>query len=175
MDRSQSASITVSRRDPVRDDSDAAYTVVWVGGEHDIATKVSLVAAIAGAAQRDGGDLLVDLSGVTFMDASTIGALVGSRNRLRPRSRSLELRAPSAPALRLLELCGLANFVRRAPAEAVHPTGAAAALSTWVDVPSTVDETVHAEDSEPPAPVPAADARASSPGAAAVEADRGGP
>lgn len=134
MARSESSSITVSRRVSIPDNK---VTVIWVRGEHDIATKVSLVVAIARAAQRGDADLLVDLSGVTFMDASIVGALVHSRNRLRSRSQSLEVRAPSPPARRVLELCGLAHLVHSPALPAAHPAGLAAALSTWVNVPST--------------------------------------
>jgi anti-sigma B factor antagonist len=155
MTRSESASITVARRGSMPDDSDAGYTVIWVRGEHDLASKVALVIAIARAARRDEADLLVDLSEVTFMDASTIGALVGSRNRLLPRSQSLQLRAPSPPALRVLVLCGLSDLVHPAAVGTLHPTGSAAALGTWVDVPSiqpsrdVADATVPSEQRQP--------------------------
>lgn len=128
--------ISVSRRGSRPEDSDAGCTIVWLRGEHDIATEIFLMVSIARAAQVDDGDVVVDLSEVTFMDASTIGALVGSRNRLGTRSRSLLLRAPSPIALRVLGLCGLAHLVHPAAVGAVHPTGAAAARRTWVDVPA---------------------------------------
>ena len=127
-----SPSVSVSRRGSA--DGDPERTVLWVGGDQDIATKVSLVATIARAAQLDDVPLLIDLSAVTFMDASIVGAIIGSRNQLRSRARSLELRAPSPAALRVLELCGLANLVHRDP---IHSTAVGAALATWVDVPST--------------------------------------
>jgi anti-anti-sigma factor len=132
MVRSEFLPISISR--PGQRDGDRDCTVVWIRGDQDIATKVPLVVAIARAAQRDDADVLVDLNEVTFMDASTIGAIVGSRNRLRARGQTLELRAPSVPALRLLELCGLAGLVHVTDTDAVHPAGAGAALGTWVDV-----------------------------------------
>src|SRR5688500_18448452 len=85
MARSESPSTSVTRRGTAEGDPD--HTVVWVRGNHDISTKVSLAVTIARAAQLDDGDLLVDLSGVTFMDASTVGAIVGSANRLRSRGQ----------------------------------------------------------------------------------------
>lgn len=121
--------ISVSRRGSARGDAD--YTVVWVRGEHDIATKASLVVALDRAARLDDAPLLVDLSAVTFMDASTIGALVASRTCLQSGGQTLEVRAPSPRALRVLEQCGLAHLVHREPR---HSTGVAAALGTWVDV-----------------------------------------
>ena len=176
MARSECSQITVSRRGSKTEDKDARYTVIWVRGEHDIATKVSLVVAIARAAHRDPADLLVDLSGVTFMDASTVGAIVGSRSRLRSRSQSLEVRAPSPKALRVLELCGLTHLVHAAGLDAVHPSGAAAALGTWVDVPSNqmdqeadrgADRTAASEALDP------AEARSTGVGET-IEVDRGG-
>lgn len=131
----ESPTVTVTRRGSTPDDRNAGFTIVWLHGEHDIATRATVVATIARAAQRDDADLLVDLSEVTFMDASTIGALVGSRNRLRARSQSLLLRSPSPRARRILDLCGLAHLIQ-VRTEAEHPTGAAAALGTWVDVPA---------------------------------------
>jgi len=129
MTRSESPSIRVSRRGSARGDADC--TVVWVRGDHDIATKAVLAAAVARAAQLDDVPLLVDLSAVTFMDASTVGLLVASRNRLRARGQSLEVRAPSALARRVLELCGLGHLVHGDP---TRSAGVADALGTWVDV-----------------------------------------
>lgn len=134
MTRTESPPISVSRRGATG--GDAEHTVVWVRGDHDIATRVALVVALARAGQLEHADLLVDLSGVTFMDASTIGAIVGSRNRLLSRSQSVALRAPSPSARRVLELCDLAHLVHPAAVDVIHPLGVAAALGTWVDVPS---------------------------------------
>ena len=125
---------TVSVARPGSPRGDPRSTVVWVRGEHDIATRTALVVGIARAARRDDRPLLVDLSGVTFMDASTIGAIVGSLNRERQRGQTLELRTPSPRARRVLELCGLTHLVQGEDAAARGP---AAALATWVDVPPT--------------------------------------
>lgn len=178
MTRSESARIVVSRRGATPHDRDPEFTVVWVRGEHDLATKVSLVVAIARAAQRDDADLLIDLSEVSFMDASTIGALVGSRTRLCGRSQSLQLRAPSPPARRVLELCGLAHLIHSDAAGMAHPTGAAAALSTWVDVTRATSSPAIVESSpteeREPALTPSARPRPAD-ASAITEADRGGP
>ena len=116
MARSSSPSISVSRPRSRRSETDC--TVVWVRGEHDIATQDSLAVAIACAAELDDLPLVVDLGGVTFIDASIIGVLVGSRDRLRSRLQTLQVRAPSPPALRLLEVCGLGHLVQRGPSTA---------------------------------------------------------
>jgi len=177
MARFTSPSVSVSRRGSER--GDRLRTVLWVRGEHDIATKVTLTVAIARAAQRGDVPLLIDLSAVTFMDASTVGAIIGSRNRLRRRGQSLELRAPSPLALRVLHLCGLTDLIQR-----VQPTDPAAALATWVDVPplEPVGRTTH-EDSRimagagtrPPGRVLAAADGDGEEAAATVDVARGGP
>lgn len=180
MVRSESDSISVSRRGSILGDGDAGHTVIWVRGEHDIATKASLIVAITRAARLDDVDVLVDLSEVTFMDVSTIAALVGCRNRLRSRSQGLAVRAPSLSARRVLELCDLTDLVQPATVGATHPSGAAAALSTWVDVPSrragpeTAGEPAPSEQRQPAGSLPAAEdppRRAT----AAIAGDRGGP
>ena len=107
----QPSSVSVSRRGLGPLGGDPSRTVVWVSGEHDIATREQLNVTLAQAAGLDDADVVVDLSGVTFMDASTIGALVVARNRLRSRARSLSVRAPSPRARRLLDLCGLAPLI----------------------------------------------------------------
>lgn len=108
-------------------------TVVWVRGTHDMATVPSLEEAMARAVTLDDSDVVVDLSGVEFMDASTIGAIVRTRNLLGRGSRGLVVRAPSPFARRVLECCGMADLVD--PGELDE--GSAAALATWVAVPAT--------------------------------------
>lgn len=126
--------VTVSRGAPASVGGESTPTIVWVRGEHDMATRVHLSVTIAQAARLDDGAIVVDLSGVTFMDLSTLGALVVARNRLLARSRRLSVRAPSARALRLPELCGLTGLMD-GPVPALRPV-TSAALATWVAVPA---------------------------------------
>lgn len=130
MARSESPSVFVSQRGSAS--GDAECTVVWVVGDLDVATRAGLVMSVARAADLEDIPLLVDLSGVTFMDASAVGAIVESHNRLRSRAQSLEVRDPSPRALRVLELCALTHLIHRDP---VRSTGVAVALGSWVDVP----------------------------------------
>lgn len=126
-------SISVSPRGSMAAGCDAARPVVRLCGDHDLATKLAVAHAIAGAWQRDDTDVVVDLSEVTFMDASTVGAVIGCSRLLHERARALQLRAPSPPAARVLALCGLDHLV--AP-DAALPARLGAVLSTWVEVPS---------------------------------------
>jgi len=94
----------------------AERAVIWLRGEHDLATVSATAEDISRAIAFDEADLVVDLSGVTFLDASTINVLVKVREYLRIRDRSLEVRAPSACAARLLDLCSLSHLVGARPA-----------------------------------------------------------
>ena len=90
---------------------DGERAVVWLDGEQDIATVAILADTLAKVTSADDADLIVDLSGVTFMSTATIDALIRARNLLLGLSRNLTLRSPSKCARRLLDLCGLAGFV----------------------------------------------------------------
>jgi stage II sporulation protein AA (anti-sigma F factor antagonist) len=125
-------------------------------GEHDISTVPVLSSAMARAMSLDESDVVVDLSDVEFMDASTIGVILRTREFLRPRSRAVFLRAPSPSARRILNVSGLAD-VFDPPAD---PPGA---LATWVavpvaDRPDRPDRPDRRDDT--PAPAPASAGRA---------------
>ena len=66
-------------------------------------------------------NLVLDLSGVTFVDASTLGAFVRSDNDLRMLSRSLSLQSPSALVRRLLDICGLQRLAAPRPVVSNRP------------------------------------------------------
>jgi anti-anti-sigma factor len=106
-------------------------TVVCVGGEHDLATVPLLWASLALAMTFDEGDLVVDLSGVRFMDASTVGVIMRARGLLRPRA--LRLRAPSRLAKSVLTICKLDDLVDPSASDGARTAGTA--LGTWVTVP----------------------------------------
>jgi anti-anti-sigma factor len=76
-------------------------------GEHDVSTVTALSETLARAIAADHADLVVDLSGVQFMDAATVGVIVRAREFLGARSRCLTLRSPSRCASRVLHLCGV--------------------------------------------------------------------
>lgn len=106
-------------------------TLVSLRGEHDVATKESVADCITRAAALDDADVLVDLSDVTFLDASTIGVLVDTRNRLCARSRSLYVRSPSPLARRVLDLCDVADLEQSATsATAIRPNAEVQRTST---------------------------------------------
>jgi anti-sigma B factor antagonist len=119
---------------PVRDSD---RTVVWLRGEHDVSTVAALSQTMARAIAIDDGDLVIDLSGVDFMDAATVGVLVRARDFLELQSRALVLRSPSTAAARVLDLCELADLREPRP---IHETRATAVAVLADMVPREVDE-----------------------------------
>jgi anti-anti-sigma factor len=78
---------------------------VTISGEIDIATSRAMRDTLAtGPAPAH---LEVDLSAVTFMDASGIGVLLAARQRAVDGGGSLTLRAPSRAVRRLTGVLGL--------------------------------------------------------------------
>ncbi len=90
----------------------AAPAVVWLSGEHDLATEPELRLILARAIRDDdGGDVVIDLSELDFISVSTLGVLVRAQAYLRRRSRSMTVRAPNARILRTLRICGLEDIL----------------------------------------------------------------
>ena len=77
-------------------------------GEHDIATVDAVAAMFAVAIADHAVDVVVDLSGVTFLGAATVAVIVRARRLLEARGRSLTLQSPSRVAGRVLDLCDVA-------------------------------------------------------------------
>jgi anti-sigma B factor antagonist len=87
--------------------ADSDRHVVLLCGEHDLSTMTALSETLARAIAADHADLVLDLSGVQFMDAAIVGVIVRAREFLGVRSRRLTLRSPSRCASRVLHLCGV--------------------------------------------------------------------
>jgi anti-sigma B factor antagonist len=84
--------------------------VVRATGEVDVMTAGRLRSALAHLV-REGRNLVVDLRGVRFMDASGIGALVGAQRLARHTGVTLTLRRPSPGVARLLKVTGALRTV----------------------------------------------------------------
>lgn len=90
---------------------DGDATLISVTGEIDIATCERLRDAIEphlGPQQT----IILDLSGVEFMDSSFITVLVHARGTLTADGGSLFLRNPSTAAHRLLTITGLEDLLQ---------------------------------------------------------------
>lgn len=99
----------------------SGHTVLTIRGELDIAATAALRDQIAIALKNTTTPVIIELSGVSFCDASGLALLVGARRRAKPHR--LTLAAPRRNVHKLLRITGLDR------AFTVHPTLTAARLS----------------------------------------------
>lgn len=100
MPSSQSFAIEVA-------DPGAADRQVRVRGELDMSTAPELSAALIRAGEGGPGSITLDLSGVTFLDSSAIGALIAAGQELGASGQKLQIGPRSAIVSRVLEITGL--------------------------------------------------------------------
>jgi anti-anti-sigma factor len=94
------------------------YAVVVLSGELDTSDAEDTAAAVA--AVTAGGQLIIDLGTLDFIDCHAAGALLGVRETARQAGGDVLLAAPHGPVLRLLTVLGVPG---------VHASVAAAADS----------------------------------------------
>lgn len=97
--------------------------VVAPAGRFDAHAAPAVADALAEAAERSGGRVVVDLGGVDFIDTTGLSTLVTAMKRCRERGGDLRLAAPSQPVRIILEL------TRLDAALGMHDDVAAAAAS----------------------------------------------
>jgi anti-sigma B factor antagonist len=85
--------------------------VVVLAGELDMDTAPQLVRVLDPLLEAGPAEIVLDFSGVTFIDSSGIAALVGAQNKLQGQQRYLRVQAPRPQALRVFEVTGLSGFV----------------------------------------------------------------
>jgi anti-sigma B factor antagonist len=81
--------------------------VVAVSGEVDIYTSPQLKAALTGPETEGCARVVVDLSGVGFIDSSGLGVLVGALRRAREAGFELMLVSSQPTFKRILRITGL--------------------------------------------------------------------
>ena len=87
--------------------SEGAWRVLDVNGEVDLYTSPQLRDAIDREVGEGTSRVLVDLTGVTFMDSIGLGVLVGSLKRSRERGGELALVCTEGSVLKVLTITGL--------------------------------------------------------------------
>jgi anti-anti-sigma factor len=105
-----------------------AVTIVKVSGVIDIATAPALRECLYRTCGRCTGQLVVDLSGVSFCDACGLAVLIGTQRRATLRDIPLQLAAPSPSVARLLHLTGLDRTLQIQPPRVTPTTDEKAAL-----------------------------------------------
>ncbi len=109
--------------DAVTIDEGARCAVVTLRGEldaHDAPRlKAELATGIDGAARlATGPRLVVDLTGVAFLDSTVLGTIVGALRRVREAEGELVAVLPETPARRIFEITGLDQVLSVQPSRA---------------------------------------------------------
>lgn len=82
--------------------------IVTLRGEIDAYTSPALRTTLHDLTEETRvSTLVIDLSSVTFLDSSALGALVGALRRLRKHDRELRIVEPLTAAARIFSLTGL--------------------------------------------------------------------
>lgn len=87
--------------------TEGIWRVLDVNGEVDLYTSPQLRDAIDREVGEGTSRVVVDLTGVTFMDSSGLGVLVGSLKRSRERGGELALVCTEGSVLKVLTITGL--------------------------------------------------------------------
>lgn len=82
-------------------------SVVSAVGELDAHTAPALEAEVGPLSTRPGGALIVDLSGVSFLDSTGLGVLVTALKHAREAGGTLDLVVATPRVLKVLALTGL--------------------------------------------------------------------
>jgi anti-anti-sigma factor len=85
----------------------AGYTVATISGDLDIACVPALREQLLGVLGPHANRMIIDLSGVTFCDASGLAVLVGVARRAQLLDGVLRLTAPAPSVAKVLRLTGL--------------------------------------------------------------------
>jgi anti-sigma B factor antagonist len=82
--------------------------VLAITGEVDMASAPGLRDQLQ---QLDARNVVIDLSGVTFIDSTGLGVLVAALKRSREAGGHLVLRSPTRATRRVLDITGLSQLV----------------------------------------------------------------
>jgi anti-anti-sigma factor len=93
-------------------DHDERTATVALHGEIDVLTVDQVRLALVGALAAHPEHLVVDLSALTFIDSTGLGALIAGFQRARDAGVSFRLAHPSPPVRQILVLSGLLEVVQ---------------------------------------------------------------
>jgi anti-sigma B factor antagonist len=119
-------SLTVSAR------AAGSTTIAELRGELDITCSPGLRDQLLGVLRRSSSRLVIDLSGVTYCDASGLAVLVGTERRARLLGGSLHLAAVPPHVDEVLHITGLDRHLD------IFPTVQAATAGTQRDLDGTI-------------------------------------
>jgi len=87
--------------------ADNGVAVVVLAGEVDLYTAPRFKEALFQAIDEGGSLVVVDMSGVSFIDSTALGVLVSGGRRLEQASGALAIGCPDERIRRILEITGL--------------------------------------------------------------------
>jgi anti-sigma B factor antagonist len=90
----------------------SGFPVLAVTGEIDIYTAPLFKQAVVNMVSEGTKDVIIDLAGVTFMDSSGFGTLLGATKRLRPEGGGLHLAGANSTIQRMLRLTRLDTIMQ---------------------------------------------------------------
>lgn len=85
--------------------------VITLRGETDLSTRRDLCDVLLRVIADWTGDVVVDLTEVTFVDTATVRALVTAQQLLHRQARTLTFRSPPRLAARLLMAFGMTDLI----------------------------------------------------------------
>lgn len=91
--------------------AEGSYTLVTLAGESDANTRQSLRDLLESEATRDVRHLIIDLSGLRFIDSAGVHVLVDVRAILHGRDGELALVAPQPVVARVMSLAGVDQLI----------------------------------------------------------------
>jgi len=86
---------------------DAHRHIFSLRGTFDLATAPTVRAALLDASQTQHHDIILDLTGIEFLDSTGLGTLIGSNRRARETGGRFAIVVGEGTILRLLRITGL--------------------------------------------------------------------
>lgn len=102
-------------------EEESATTRLVLSGELDCSSAHQLRSRIHEALVAGTTTLVLDLTGVSFIDAAGLGVFVGARRRLSERDGRLELVGTTRPVQRVLDITGLHILLQPSAAPSSGP------------------------------------------------------
>jgi anti-sigma B factor antagonist len=101
---------TVEATFDMPEDSGNSVSIVSATGEIDLATAPSLRQRLEATIDQGSDVVVVDLLGVTFMDSTALGVLVGALKRCRQAGGAMRIVLSDARVLKVFEITGLTDL-----------------------------------------------------------------
>jgi anti-sigma B factor antagonist len=90
---------------------DGIEAVVTLTGELDVASAPELVIVLQDGALDVADTVELDMERVSFVDSTGIGVLVSAHRRMNAHGRTLIIRSPQPPTVKLIQISGLSSYL----------------------------------------------------------------